>query len=96
MIHAGKFKSSGANFLFLPLSKSPGNPGLGSFGSFVPASVKAKVLAVFDKAVAGKNLIVGPIYDQSGKLRYKAGQAVSPSYMFTTWNWYVKGVITSK
>jgi len=95
-IVVGKFKSSGTNYLFVPLSTSPGNPGLGTFGSFVPASVKAKVLAVFDKAVAGKNLIVGPIYDQSGKLRYKAGQAVSPSYMFTTWNWYVKGVVTSK
>ena len=95
-IQAGKFQSSGSKFLFVPLSTSPGNPGLGAFGSFVKPSVKSKVLAVFDKAVAGKNLIVGPIYDQSGKLRYKAGQAVSPSYMFTTWNWYVKGVITSK
>ncbi len=62
----------------------------------MPASVKAKVLAVFDKAVAGKNLIVGPIYDTTGKLRYKAGQVVPPTYMFTTWNWYVKGVVTSK
>jgi len=95
-IHAGKFKTSGANPLFVPLSKSSGDPGLGTFGSFVSAKVKAKVQAVFDKAVAGKNLIVGPIYDQSGKLRYKAGKAVSPVYMFTTWNWYVKGVVTSK
>jgi len=95
-IQAGKFKSSGSNFLFVPLSSAPGNPGLGAFGSFVPAKVKAKVLAVFAKAVAGKNLIVGPIYDQSGKLRYKAGQSVPPSYMFTAWNWYVKGVVTSK
>lgn len=95
-IQSGKFKSSGAKGLFVPLSNAPGNPGLGKFGSFVPASVKSKVLAVFAKAVAGKNLIVGPIYDQKGKLRYKAGQAVSPSYMFTTWNWYVKGVVTSK
>lgn len=95
VIQAGHFKSSGTNFLFVPLSNAPGGPGLGKFGSFVPASVKAKVLAVFDKAVAGKNLIVGPIYDSSGKLRYKSGVAVSPSYMFTSWNWYVKGVVTS-
>ena len=95
-IQSGKFKSSGAKGFFVPLSNAPGNPGLGKFGSFVPASVKAKVLAVFAKAVAGKNLIVGPIRDTTGKLRYKKGVAVSPTYMFTTWNWYVKGVITSK
>jgi basic membrane protein A len=95
-IQAGKFKSSGSGGVFVPLSSSAGSPGLGKFGSFVPASVKAKVLAVFAKAVAGKNLIVGPIYDQTGKLRYKAGVAVPPRYMFTRWNWYVKGVITSK
>jgi basic membrane protein A len=95
-IQAGKFKSSGSAGLFVPLSSSAGSPGLGKFGSFVPASVKVKVLAVFAKAVAGKNLIVGPIYDQTGKLRYKADVAVPTNYMFTTWNWYVKGVITSK
>lgn len=92
----GKFKSSGSHFDFVPLSTKPGDPGLGAFGSFVPASVKSKVLAVFNKAVAGQNLIKGPIYDTSGKLRYKKGQTVSPSYMFTTWNWFVKGVVTSK
>lgn len=95
-IHQGKFKSSGSNFEFVPLSSQPGNPTLGTFGAFVPAKVKAKVLAVFAKAVAGKNLIVGPIKDTTGKLRYKKGQAVPPSYMFTTWNWFVKGVVTSK
>lgn len=95
-ILAGKFKSSGSSFNFVALSKSSGNPGLGAFGSFVSSRVKAKVQAVFAKAVAGKNLIVGPIYDQTGKLRYKAGVAVSPSFMFTTWNWYVKGVVSSK
>ncbi|HVA85499.1 MAG TPA: hypothetical protein VNF73_04165, partial [Candidatus Saccharimonadales bacterium] len=95
-IQSGKFKSSGAAGLFVPLSRSPGNPGLGAFGSFVSAAVKAKVLAVFAKAVARQNLIKGPIYDTKGKLRYKAGVAVSPKYMFNTWNWYVKGVVTSK
>lgn len=95
-IEHGKFKGSGGNPVFEPLSTQPGNPTLGKFGSFVPAKVVAKVKAVFAKAVAGENLIKGPIYDTTGKLRYHAGQSVSPMYMFTQWNWYVKGVISSK
>jgi len=94
-ILAGKFHGSGSNPVFVPVTNNPGGPHLGTFGSFVPASVKSRVLSVWSTLVAGKNPIVGPIRDQSGSLKFSAGQTVSPMFMFTQWNWFVKGVTAS-
>ena len=54
------------------------------------------VMKLLDSAnidVAGKNVFVGPIYDQKGKLRFKKGQVVPQRFIWGSWNWYVKGVI---
>jgi basic membrane protein A and related proteins len=93
-IQNGSFKGTGNNPIFIPVTNSPDGPHLGAFGSFVPANVKSKVMAVFQKLVNGQHLIAGPIYDQSGKLRIPAGQAPSDHFLFN-WNWFVKGVTTS-
>jgi basic membrane protein A and related proteins len=90
---AGKFTGSGTSPDFIPFGTQPGDPHLGTWGTFVPASVKAKVMKLVDEAASGTNLIVGPIYDRSGKLRFAAGVHPTPEYMFTNWSWYVKGVI---
>jgi basic membrane lipoprotein Med (substrate-binding protein (PBP1-ABC) superfamily) len=79
---------------FIGFGTKQGDPHLGTWGSSVPASVQSKVNKVLAQAATGKNLIKGPIYDQSGKLRIPAGQSPTPTYMFTKWAWYVKGVTT--
>jgi basic membrane protein A len=94
-IQAGNFHSSGSHPIIVPVTYAPGGPHLGPWGSFVPASVKHKVLNIYSQMVHGKNFIVGPISDQSGKLRFKAGQAVPPLYMLGTWNWFLPNVTTS-
>lgn len=94
-IQTGNFHGSGSNPIIVPVTRAPGGPHLGGWGSFVPASVKSKVLNVYNQIVSGKNFIVGPIKDQTGKVRFKAGQPVPPLYMLGTWNWFVPGVTTS-
>jgi basic membrane protein A len=94
-IQTGKFHSSGSHPIIVPVTNAAGGPHLAAWGSFVPARVKRQVLSVYNQMVAGKNYIVGPIKDQSGKLRFKAGQAVPALYMLGTWNWFVPNVTTS-
>jgi simple sugar transport system substrate-binding protein len=62
------------------------------WGPNVPASVKAKVLALKSKIKGGWNPFTGPIYDQKGKLRVQKGQALGDDYLYYQWNWLVKGV----
>jgi basic membrane protein A len=95
LIQTGKFHSSGSHPIIVPVTNATGGPHLAAWGSFVPARVKRQVLSVYNQMVAGKNFIVGPIKDQSGKLRFKAGQAVPALYMLGTWNWFVPNVTTS-
>jgi basic membrane protein A and related proteins len=94
-IQNGSFRTSGSNPTIVQLTKDAGGPHLGKWGTFVPSSVRDKVTKVYDEIVAGKNYIVGPLNDQTGKLRFGAGEAVPQLYMMSKWNWFVPGVITS-
>lgn len=69
--------------------------GISPWGSAVPASVKAAVGKVRAQMAKGKNVFVGPIYDNSGKLRVKAGQSLSDTFLLNGWTWLVKGVVSS-
>ena len=69
--------------------------GLAPWGRAVPAKVKQTVQKLRKQMAAGKNVFVGPIYDNKGKLRVKAGQSLSPAFLLNGWTWLVKGVVSS-
>jgi simple sugar transport system substrate-binding protein len=69
---------------------------LGAFGKRVPLSVRTKVNQIAAQIRAGKRPFVGPIYDQSGKLRVRKGQALTDEFIYSKWTWLVRGVVTSK
>jgi basic membrane protein A and related proteins len=69
--------------------------GLSPWGKSVPANVKARVAKVAAQIKAGKNVFKGPIYDNKGKLRVKAGQSLSSGFLLNGWTWLVKGVVSS-
>lgn len=92
-IQNGKFKGGGIQWV--PLGTAAGDPHLGTFGSFVSSDIQSKINAVYSDLVGGKNVFVGPIYDQSGKVKVPAGQSLDTAFLFSGWNWYVKGVTTS-
>jgi basic membrane protein A len=89
-ILAGTWKGGGTDYI--GVASSPGAPHIGGWGSFVPSSVRKRVEDVYASILAGKQVIVGPIYDQQGKLRVAAGVHPSPAFMQYSWGWYVKGV----
>jgi basic membrane protein A len=68
---------------------------LAPYGPGVSAATKAKIAAklAFLKAHPDGEFI-GPLYDQSGKLRVKAGQKLTVNQLYAI-NWLVKGVIGS-
>ncbi|HKP18535.1 MAG TPA: BMP family ABC transporter substrate-binding protein [Gaiellaceae bacterium] len=72
-----------------------GPSGLSRWGTAVPASVKAAVAKVHKQMAGGRNVFKGPIYDNKGKLRVKAGQSLSPTFLLNGWTWLVKGVVSS-
>jgi len=48
-----------------------------------------------DHSRASSTVFTGPIYDSSGKLRAKAGQKLSQSFLLKGWTWLVKEVVSS-
>jgi basic membrane lipoprotein Med (substrate-binding protein (PBP1-ABC) superfamily) len=80
------------NLYFTPAAKVF---SLGSWGPNVPAEVRQKTQKTFADLLSGKkNPMVGPIYDAHGKLKVKAGQKLSETFIYRDWNWYVQGVVT--
>ena len=69
--------------------------GLSAWGKSVPANVRNRVAKVRAQIAAGKNVFTGPIYDNKCKLRVKAGQSLSPTFLLNSWTWLVKGVVSS-
>ncbi len=66
---------------------------LAPFGPMVPKEVQDKVLAKKAEIISGKEKVfVGPIADQSGRIRYSAG-AVAPDAELLSMNWFVQGVV---
>lgn len=62
------------------------------FGAAVPADTRAIVLAAADKVAGGYNPFTGPITDNTGVVRIKAGEAWGGDKM-GNFDWYVAGVI---
>lgn len=89
-VKAGKFKGGGVDLLGFGQGMQ-----LAPWGEKVPQSVRTKVDATMTQIQAGKNVFVGPISDNKGKLRVPAGSSLSDSYIYSSWNWLVKGVSTS-
>ena len=96
LIQAGEFVGTGEYAPeFTKITNEQGGPRLGTFGSFVPQDVKDQVQGTFDEMVAGKNFLVGPIYDTKGVERVPAGEELQPDFLHHSWDWFVKGVTTS-
>ncbi len=62
------------------------------FGPAVPQTVQAQVKAAADKIAGGFNPFTGPIVDNTGVVRIKAGEALGPDKM-GNFDWYVAAVI---
>jgi basic membrane protein A and related proteins len=62
------------------------------FGPAVPPTVQAQVKAAADKIAKGFNPFTGPIVDNTGVVRIKAGEAWGGDKM-GNFDWYVAGVI---
>lgn len=59
-----------------------------------PAGAKEKVEQAKADIVSGKNLIfTGPLKDNTGKLRIKAGETMSIQDQYSNFDWFVAGVI---
>ncbi len=68
---------------------------LAPYGKGVSAKTKALIAKQQALIESGKwNEFTGPLYDQSGKLRVKAGQRLTVTQLYAM-NWLVKGVIGS-
>jgi basic membrane protein A len=88
-IDAGTWK--GGTIDLVPLGTKETEPHLGPWNDFVPEKVQKQVEEVYAGIVAGDNPIVGPIYDQKGKLRIKDGEVPDTAWLMSKWKWYVKG-----
>ena len=68
---------------------------LAPFGKNVPAAARTAALDTVKKFESGaiKSPFQGPVYDQSGKLRIKAGAAPPSIQVSNTITWLVKGMI---
>ncbi len=63
------------------------------WGVNVPDSVKTTVDAMYKEMRAGTNPFVGPITDQSGKVRLPAGQQLTDKFMYNQWTWLVQNIV---
>lgn len=74
-------------------SLADGTIQLAPYGKSVPASVRSLVNAKLARFKRGTfNPFVGPIRDQSGKVRVPPGKKLSFGQI-VGWNWYVQGVV---
>ena len=62
------------------------------FGNAVPEATRALVTAAADKVAKGYNPFTGPITDNTGVVRIKAGEALDNAKM-GDFDWYVAGVV---
>jgi basic membrane protein A and related proteins len=88
----GTFEGGGPPDL-LPITDGEGGPHLGEYGEFVPDDVRERIDEIRDQMIDGEDFIVGPIRDRGGELRFEDGEVVPLEFMYTSWNWYVEGVI---
>jgi basic membrane lipoprotein Med (substrate-binding protein (PBP1-ABC) superfamily) len=82
----GTFKGGGFDFI-------EASPELGEFGDFVPDDVRQQIEDAHNRVVDGEDVIVGPISDQNGQVRFKEGEVPSDKFLLGQWSWYVNGII---
>jgi basic membrane lipoprotein Med (substrate-binding protein (PBP1-ABC) superfamily) len=92
-ILGGTWKGGGHDII--EIGDSEGVPHVEGWGDFVPSSVRDKVESVAKEIIAGKPVIVGPIYDQKGTLQYKPGEPVPTKVLGYEWEWFVRGVVNA-
>jgi basic membrane protein A len=73
---------------------SSGTVTMAPFGPKVPTAAKSAAKNVLNQFMSGERTspYSGPIYDQSGKLRIKAGQTPGANFVNTV-TWFVQGMI---
>jgi basic membrane protein A and related proteins len=73
---------------------SSGVAYMAPFGPKVPTVAKAAAKKMLNQFMVGEreSAYTGPVYDQSGKLRIKAGQTPDANFVNTV-TWFVKGMI---
>ena len=73
---------------------SSGTAYMAPFGPNVPAAAKTAATKVLNQFMSGERTspYLGPVYDQSGKLRIKAGETPDANFVNTV-TWFVQGMI---
>ena len=62
------------------------------WGPNVPEDVQTQVEQTFDDLASGaENPFVGPIKDNTGKVRVPSGEELSDKFLYGEWDWYVEG-----
>lgn len=63
------------------------------WGPNVSEDVQSQVEQTFDELASGaENPFVGPIKDNTGKVRVPAGEELSDEFLYGEWSWFVEGV----
>jgi hypothetical protein len=96
VIKEGKFESTGDVSHFIAISPKEGEPRLGEFGSFVSSELKGELEKVQEEMAGGKEFIVGPVEDTSGKQRLAPGKTFEKQEFLSAFDWYVKGVTAAE
>jgi basic membrane protein A len=96
VIQDGKFESTGVKTHFIAVADEKGAPRLGEFGDFVSPELKTELEKVQGEMAGGKQFIVGPVEDTSGKVRLQAGKTFPLQDFLSAFDWYVKGVSSSE
>lgn len=64
---------------------------LAPWGKDVPQSVQDEVRGVYDRIRSGTDVFRGPIYDNKGTLRVRAGEELDGRFLYNHWTWLVRG-----
>lgn len=70
---------------------------LGEWGPNVPTEVREQTEQTFEDLKAGNvNPFVGPITDNTGKVRVEEGETLERDFLYSGWEWPVEGVTSSR
>jgi len=67
--------------------------GLSDYSSMVTPEIQQAVTDAQADIIAGKDIFLGELYDNTGVLRCETGEALSDEYLMKQLDWYVDGVV---
>jgi basic membrane protein A len=67
---------------------------LGAWADSVPADVKSKVEDRAKEIEGGRNVFVGPLFDNEGNQQLADGEELTPEFIASQWTWLLGGVLT--